>query len=179
MQEIEVKVINQSHKDWHDKLIDIGAEKIFDDHMREAKFKPRNESFELLRLREEGDQVFLNLKTTDDGHPLAKSHDETEVLVGEYDATVRLLERMGFSARRKRLFTEKHRVSYKLENARIEFDKQLGEDADVPEYMEIEVHSKDHLEETLKLLEIKESDALPWTGGDVRRFHRKGVIPKK
>lgn len=173
MQEIEVKIINQSHKDWHDKLLALGAKKIFDAHMRIAMFTPTCPSHTVLRLREEGDETFLNIKGASSSTDLVKSHPETEISVGNFDDTLAMFLKMGFLPKRKKLIDEKHRVSYRLDAVRIEFDKQLADWDYVPEYMEIEAKSELELFAVLSKLSIPKEDALAWTGGDVRRYHEK------
>lgn len=173
MQEIEVKILEQSHKDWHDRLIALGAKKIFDATMRIAMFKPTHPSHSVLRLREEGNENFLNIKGAPYSSTEVKSHPETEVSVGEFDASVACFLKMGFLPKRKNLIDTKHRVSYRLDNVRIEFDKQLGDWDFVPEYMELEAKSEDDLFAVLSKLNISKDNALPWTGGDVRRLYTK------
>lgn len=173
MQEIEIKVLDQSHKDWHDKLITLGAKKIFDATMRIAMFKPTFPSHTVLRLREEGERVLLNIKGSSSSTGTVKSHPETEVSVGDFDATLAMFLKMGFLSKRKILVDTKHRVSYRLDTVRIEFDKQLAAWDFVPEYMELEAQSEEDLYLVLDKLGIRKEDALAWTGGDVRRYYER------
>lgn len=173
MLEVEIKILNQSHKDWKQKLIDLGAKKVFDDLLIGIIYDDKNNTIRnsknLLRLRKEGTKSILCFKESIQ-HENVKMAHETEVEVSDFEKTKEILEKLGFLQKH---ISEKHRVSYKLNNVRIEFEKFLGEYNFVPEFIELESSSSDEIYRMAELLGFSKKECKNMTGKEVIDYYAK------
>lgn len=165
--EVEVKLLEVDKEAMIEKLLSLGAKKIFNDVLRMHSFKPQKGM--LLRVREEGDETFLVVKKQL-ASAVAVVNDEYSVKVDDFEKMVQIIELLGFPNKWQ---YDKHRTSYQLENVRFEFDTLLGAYDFVPTYLELEAPSEEVLFAMLDKLGLKKSDVKSWTGGDVIRYYEK------
>lgn len=115
-----------------------------------------------IRLRTNGDVTTLaikSLKRTDE----FGNTDEEEVVVGDFDTTDRILERLGYHHRN---YQENLRHSFKLGNVSIEIDSWPH----IPTYVEVEGSSES---EVLNALQILGVDFNQVTTKDVESIYRE------
>jgi len=165
--EVEVKVLEVETASLVARLEALGAKKIFEGVMKVVSFKGLPKGVSLLRVRQEGEQTYLAVKRQQIREGV-RDVEEQSIIVDEFESTVRLLETIGFSVKRR---YEKHRLSYRLRGVRFEFDTLYEED--IPTFLEIEGSSPEEVKEALSWLEIPDDRALAWTGKDVRRHYGK------
>lgn len=144
MRELEVRILEVDSEKLFKVLESLGAERIFDGELasyyydRDGEFNTGEKS---LRVRREGNEVFLAFKHHLT-HDILKDATEHEVLVSDLDTTRKILESLGFSCSLK---TRKFRVSYKLDDCRIEFDSYQDAQSFIPTFIEIEGPSEDSI----------------------------------
>ncbi len=167
MDEIEVKILNIDRKKVEEKLISLGAKKIFDGKIQASFFDFPNKSIrnnkQTLRLRRVGDKTFLTFKNPIP-HNDVKIREEFEVEVSDFNKTKNILESLGLS---EWLTMKKHRTTYILDNVRFEFDKHIDQYSFVPEFLEIEAKDIKTLYKYVELLGFKKEDCKPWTILDI------------
>ncbi|MFA5797156.1 MAG: class IV adenylate cyclase [Candidatus Woesearchaeota archaeon] len=167
MNEVEVKILEIDRKEIEEKLIKLGAVKIFDDEMYDIKLDNKEGALknnkQLLRIRKEGKEITLTFKDKSRSE-FVKSSEEIEVTVSDFDTIKELFSRLGFTEERS---IHKHRTSYKLNNIRYEFDKYLGEYDFVPGFLEIEAQSESDVLAAAKLLGFAKEACKPWTTIDI------------
>ncbi len=171
MKEIEVKIMEVSHKDLEPKLISLGAEKIFDDELyaiffdtEDSKIRNSNETF---RLRKEGSKAFMTHKKKIPSESV-KIREETEIEVSDFDNARKLIISLGF---KEFASIRKRRVSYKLADIRFEFDTFLDEYDFVPEFLEIEVEDINEIYKYVELLGFSKEDCKPWSDKEVIEYY--------
>ncbi len=173
MKETEVKIFNINKEEIEEKLISLGAKKVFDDEVESLYFDFPNNSIrdrkQTLRLRKMGNKAFLTFKNTI-SNDSAKIRDEVEIEVSDFEKTRNILKALGLS---EWLKTRKHRTSYKLKDARFEIDKYYDEYDFIPEFLEIETDNVKTLYKYVELLGFKREDCKPWTILDFIRQHNK------
>lgn len=138
MYETEIKILEIDRKSTIEKLISLGARKIFDDDIHAIYYdtpdrlvRHRRGTF---RLRREGAKSVLTFKSHVDDK-VAKIREETEVTVSDFDAMRSILHSIGFSPW---LEMRKHRTTYELSGVHFELDRYVGEFGFIPEFLEIE-----------------------------------------
>jgi adenylate cyclase class 2 len=173
MKEIEVKILEVDRDALEARLVILGAEKIFDGPMHGFIFDDEERSIKksgkLIRLRKEGDKVILALKIKNDSKR-AKSAEELEVEVDDFDTMKVIIENMGLNVIHD---LKKHRVEYEVDDVRFAFDKYEGDYSHIPEFLEIEAEDEDILFRYVKLLGFSESDCKAWSGWDVFEHYKK------
>lgn len=172
MDEIEVKILEVGHKDLEDLIYSFGGKKVFQGELYAIFYDNYNlkQNRDVFRLRREGDRSFLTYKV-DKSCNLAKIKEETEIEVSDFEETRYLIKLLGFH---EVDFKVKNRVSYKIDDIKLDFDKLLGNERFVPEFMEIEANSIDKIYYMAKRLGFKEEDCLNWGGGQlVRHYENK------
>lgn len=158
MEEIEVKILDVNRAEVKKKLIELGAEKVFDGELSASYFDFPDMSIRkskgLLRLRTEGEKIILNFKEriSDEKVKIRKEH---EVEVSSFETTKTILEKLGFP---QWLEFKKRRISYKLGTVKIEFDKYLDAYDFIPEFLEIEATNEEDIFKYAKILGFKEED---------------------
>ncbi len=175
MNEAEVKILDIDPKKIRAALKKAGARPVFENvnvHSMLFDFKDRRirKSGCLVRLRKIGNKAELTFKKPVEKKD-AKICDETDVEVGSFEDSLRLLEMLGLKC-----FAEhrKKRSRYRLGKWQYEIDKYEG----IPAFVEIEAKSnhvkeaKVELEKAVRLLGYEMSEAKPWNGYEVHRHYK-------
>lgn len=154
MEEIEVKFLTIDPKAMQEKLVAIGAKKVFEKTYRRRVFDypdlRMDKDGAWLRLRDEGDKVTLNYKhrlgiKTHDGTENDESMEEVEVLVNDFEKTALLMQKIGFMEKH---YVENRRIRYVLNE--IEFDIDTYPLLDP--YLEIEAPTWEEIDRAIMLL---------------------------
>ena len=171
MQEIEVKILNVDRQRIEERLLSLGAEKVFDGHIENLFFDFKNralaEAKNLVRLRKEDDKAVLTFKKFL-GNKAAKTAEEYEVAVSDMENMKKILESLGLSMTEE---MQKHRVSYRLSRTQFDIDKYEREYGYIPEFLEIEAESIDTIHKYAKLLGFTIDDCLPWSTKDLVKYY--------
>jgi len=166
MEEIEVKILEIDRKKVEQKLISLGAQKVFDGEMQTYFFDKPDRSLReqriTLRVRTEGKKTMLTIKTLVENSvsSAAKRRNETEVEVSDFEKTRQLLEALGFLVD---LEMKKRRISYQLSGVHFEIDRYLGEYDYIPEFLEIEAQDEKTIFKYVKLLGFTKEECKPWS----------------
>ena len=172
MDEIEVKILDINRKKVEERLVSLGAEKVFDGLIHgyfydspDSRVRRNKDTF---RLRMVGDKSFITLKkfVSDEG---AKIRREYEVEVSDFDSAKSIIEGLGFSAWME---MRKRRTSYVLGDVHFELDKHIDQYSFVPEFLEIESKDVGTLYKYVGLLGYGKEDCRPWTIVEVARHYR-------
>ena len=171
MKEIEVKILEANKVKIEKTLTKLGAKKVFDgdietlffDFKKNTIIKQKN----VLRLRKEEDKIELTYKKVHFTSK-AKTAEEYSVGVSSLETMEKILENLGLSVIES---MEKHRVSYKLDDARFDFDRYSGSYGFIPEFLEIEAENVDLIYKYAALLGFKEKDCLPWSTTELIRHY--------
>ena len=162
MKEIEVKVIEVNKEEMIEKLINLGAKKVFEGTLSGNWYK--NTKNVLLRLRKEGPKTFLTMKKKI-SKDKAKVMEELETEVKEFEIMHEILANFfEFNAMPK-----KQRIKYKLKDTSFDFDEYEG----IPVFMEIEAGSIEKIEEYIRKLNIDQSNVKNWTGKELLEHYKK------
>jgi adenylate cyclase, class 2 len=171
MKEIEVKILEVNRAKVEKTLTNLGAKKVFDgaiktlffDFKKGTIFRQKN----VLRLRKEQDKIELTYKKV---HFTSKSKTAEEYSVGvsSLETTEKILENLGLSVIES---MHKHRVSYKLDDARFDFDLYSGKYGFIPEFLEIEAENIDLIYKYVAMLGLKVKDCLPWSTAELIRHY--------
>jgi len=167
MQEIEVKVIDINKEEIIRKLLELGAEKIFEGDITASSYDfedsrlTKDASF--IRLRKMGDKPFLTFKKkiTQDH---AKVMEETETEIDNFDEMHKILLALGLRPAKDYV---KKRISYKLKNVRFEIDEYEK----VPAYLEIEAPSLKLINEYVEKLGLDKNKVKTWTGKELMQHY--------
>ena len=132
--EIEAKFLSIDFDDLREKLNSLNATRMFETRVYrrvmldypDHRFQKDNHS-RRFRVRDEGDKVMLNFKQTNN----TNYDDEYEVEVGDFEATIDLLEAVGFTIYS---YQESRREAWKLDNCEVVLDEWPW----VTPYIEIE-----------------------------------------
>ena len=160
MEEIEVKFLNVDPASIENKLMAIGAERMFEKLYRRRIFDypdlRLHKKGAWIRLRDEGEKITLTYKErigmkTFDGKTNDDSMEEIEINVSDFDKTAELLNKAGFI---EKFYQENKRIRYQLNN--IEFDIDFW--PQLEPYLEIEAPSWEKIDEAIKLLELNPED---------------------
>lgn len=148
MKEIEVKILNINPEEIRKKLLDLGAKKTFEGDVDIITFEHPNINInpkdELLRLRKLGNKIELCYKKKDQ-NSVVRSSEEIEVNVSNYENTLIILKKLGFT---ERFNGGKIRESYKKGDLKFEVDTYPW----LPPFLEIEAPSEEQLITTVKEL---------------------------
>jgi len=171
MHEVEIKILDVDREKVIDKLLKLGAKKIFDDIIYAVKYDTPDKKLEkdnkMLRLRMEGKKAVLTFKKNI-SKGKAKTAEEFETEVPDLEEMSKILEGIGFA---KLATFKKRRISYKIKDIRFEFEKYFDDYEKIPEFLEIEAEDVETLFKYVKLLGFKESDAHAWTIIDVMKYY--------
>lgn len=166
MEEFEVKYLNINPKEIEDKLVAIGAKKIFDRIYRVRIFDypdlRLNGDAAWVRLRDEGDKITLTFKQrlgtkSDDGivDKSGKTNDdgmkEIEVTVNDFEKTAQIFYSIGMI---DKFYEEKRRIRYIKDDIEFDIDYMPG----LEPFLEIEASSMDEVEKGIKLLGLNSND---------------------
>jgi len=123
LKEVETKILEINRKEIEEKLLGLGAKKVFDDIMESYFFDDENSSLKkkgvVLRVRKESDEIYLYVKENI-SKELVKSADEKVVRVESFDALKEILGVLGFFVKG---VAKKKRVMYKADNMSFCLDK--------------------------------------------------------
>ena len=171
MKEIEVKILDIDRKKVEETLISLGAEKILDSDIQTTFFDFKDgkivKAKDVLRLRKEDGKVELTYKKVHTTKT-AKEAEEISVDVSSLEEMQNILENLGLRKTENML---KHRVSYKLGNARFDIDRYLEKYSFIPEFMEIEAEITEPIDHYAELLGFKPKDVLPWSTYDIVKHY--------
>jgi adenylate cyclase class 2 len=165
MKEIEVKILDIDCSQIKEKLLSLGAKKIFEGvleaiHYTNNQLKKTNNK---LRVRKEGEKTILCLK-----EPLsfenAKIVDEFEIEVEDIEKTHQILEKLGYTTKRR---SSKMRISYLLDGTHYDFDKYYEDFDYIPEFLEIESSSYEEILKCAKRLGLEESQLTSLSTSDL------------
>ena len=173
MDEIEVKVIDVDSARSENRLVSLGAKKVFEGNIETHFFDFDNHSIidsgDLLRLRKEGERVILSYKRFV-GSKDAKVTKEYEVMVSDFDNTWNILVSLGLKVYQ---CLKKRRKSYELDDVRFEFDKYENPYAHIPEFIEIEAKDIKSVHRYAKLLGFGVENCRPWSTKDLIDHYSK------
>ena len=170
MREIEVKILEIDAPKIERKLLKLGAEKTFSGKIEATlldhpELKLR-ENDKVLRVRTVGDKVELCFKGKKEGKQF-KIREEIEVETSDVFDTLQILKSLGFVA----TFTnKKERVSYKLGNAKIEFDTIEG----IPTFLEIEGVTEYDVTECVEKLGYSMNDTTTISANELMERYNNG-----
>jgi adenylate cyclase, class 2 len=177
MQETEVKILEINRPKIEKTLRGLGAEKVFEGKIETLflDFKDNRITGQgnLLRLRTKEKQTELTFKEVKHGQE-AKVAEEISVEVSDKEAMMRILEHLGIGVTGR---MEKHRVSYKLKEAKFDMDRYLGDYTFIPEFLEIEAQNIEKIHRNADALGYRPEDCLPWSTGELIRHYRKEKKP--
>ncbi|MBN1175321.1 CYTH domain-containing protein [Candidatus Woesearchaeota archaeon] len=172
MEEVEVKILEVDRPKCEKILLDLGAEKIFEGTIKTVAFDNGNKTLttdkQFIRLRKENEKNVLGFKGRIKNKE-AKVMEEIETEVGDFDKTVQILERVGFT-----IWTQntKDRISYKLEGVRFDFDKYNEEYSYIPEFLEIEGENIEVIRKYAKILGFEDEELKPWGFGKLNNKYK-------
>ena len=171
MEEIEVKILKVDRRQIEEKLVRLGANKVFDGQIESVFFDFKNHAIakvrNLLRLRREDDKTILTFKKFL-GNRAVKEVEEVEVIVSDIAKMKRILEFLGLSETSS---MEKHRVSYCIDQVRFDIDKYKRQYAYIPEFLEIEAEGAETIHKYAKLLGFTVGDCLPWSTEELVKYY--------
>ncbi|MBN2250833.1 MAG: class IV adenylate cyclase [Candidatus Altiarchaeota archaeon] len=171
MDEFEVKILGIDRKVVEDKLVSLGARKVFDGVVH-ALFLDHcdgriGKAGDVLRLRKVGDRSFLTYKRFV-SHDSVKVREEHEVEVSDHDEAKSILEALDFTVS---LEMRKQRTSYEISGVRFELDRYVDQYSFVPEFLEIEAKDEDTLYRYAELLGFRRGDCRPWTIIEIAEYY--------
>ena len=171
MRETEIKILGIDRKKLEEKLLSLGAERIFDGEIHALYYDSAGGSVRArkgaFRLRREGTKSVLTFKSHIDDSD-AKIREETEVTVSDFDAMTSILKSVGFYPW---LEMKKHRTTYELRGLHFEFDKYTDEFGHVPEFLEIEGPDAGAVYGGAAELGFSKEDCRPWDALEVAEYY--------
>jgi predicted adenylyl cyclase CyaB len=137
MNEVEAKIIGINPEETRKKLLDLGAERIFNGKLEAKVFDFPGELLRKkgahLRLRKAGDKVEIAYKEKKQSKEF-KKREEIETHVKDFDKIMKILEKLGLKEFNK---YEKTRESFRLQNIRFDIDV-YPEETGIPPLVEVE-----------------------------------------
>lgn len=164
MREVEVKILEIDKDYVVNKLLSLGAEKIFDGRIESTYFETDDDK--TLRVRRVNDDSELVLKLNNNGKNV-KDMEEIHTLTSSFENTLRIFESLGFEKKSVRI--NKFRESYKIGDTRFEIDTIDG----LPTLLEIEGNDEKGVMEWVDVLGYERREAKPWTGLQVLDYYKK------
>jgi predicted adenylyl cyclase CyaB len=169
MKEIEVKVLDINKKLIEDRLTKLGAKKISDGLVNSWHYdfpdeKIKNNS-DHLRIRQEGGHSFITFKSPI-SRDQAKIMEELETDIQDIKTMKTIFEKIGLEMKGE---FQKQRVSYELNDSKIELDKNPN----IPWYLEIEAKGIQHIHSISEALGIQRSQLKPWSTKQVYQHYKK------
>ena len=162
MKEIEIKILGIDRKAVEERLVSLGAKKVFDDEIHALYYDFTNTALKdsgcALRLRLEGTKSVLSLKKFVESKE-AKIREEHEIEVSDFNTMKYLLESLGLNAW---LELKKRRTSYEFRGAHFEIDQYHDAYNYIPQFLEIEGHDIETIYACAELLGFRASDCKPW-----------------
>lgn len=171
MKEIEIKILGIDRTAVVEKLVSLGAIKVFDDEIHALYYdfpdKAIRNSGCTLRLRREGPKSVLSLKK-DIENKEAKVREEHEIEVSDFGGMQYLMETLGLNAW---VEMKKHRTSYELQGVHFEIDAYYDTYSFIPQFLEIEGDDIESIYASAELLGFARSDCKPWDILQVASFY--------
>ncbi|MFG1621654.1 class IV adenylate cyclase [Kribbella sp. NPDC049227] len=163
--EFEAKVLDVEPDALAGRILRLGGRRVGDRLMRRYVYDiAAGDESRWIRLRDTGTAVTLTVKEI--AHDGIDGTTETEVEVGDFEATNELLGRIGFEPKS---YQENRRVSFELDGAQLEIDWWPR----IPPYLEIEGQSREHVVGVAALLGVAEEQL---TGENtVKVYARYGI----
>ncbi len=172
MKEIELKFLDIDVEQTKQKLVDLGAKKVFDGIVHTILFdfadERINRNKDLLRLRKMDDVSLLTAKLFID-HESLKIREELEVTIDDFETMKKILHFLGLH---ESLVIEKERISYVLSDARFEFDNHLNDYAKIPEFLEIEAKDETTMKRYAELLGLTIEKGVAWGFSEVFQYYK-------
>lgn len=160
--EVEIKILGIDRIALEEKLVSLGAKKVFDDEIHALYYDFPDDAIRrkgcALRLRREGKKSVFTLKK-DLESTEAKIREEHEIEVSDFNGMKHLLETLGMNAW---LEVKKHRTSYKFRGVRFEIDAYHDAYSYIPQFLEIEGHDIETIYAYAELLGFKKNECKPW-----------------
>ncbi|MGD0160073.1 MAG: class IV adenylate cyclase [Candidatus Bathyarchaeia archaeon] len=173
MEEIEVKILNVDGRQVEEKLIRLGAKKVFDGEIESLFFdfedSAMSKAKNVVRLRREDNKTILTFKKFL-SNKAVKDVEEIGVVVSDMAKAKKILEFLGLSTTSS---TKKDRLSYSLGQVHFDIDKYKGEHAYIPEFLEIEAEDADTIHKYAKLLGFSIKDCLPWSTEELVSYYSR------
>jgi predicted adenylyl cyclase CyaB len=173
MKETEVKILDVNSSEIEKTLEVLGAQKNFDGYIQTIFFDFESGAItkqgDLLRLRKNPKKTELTYKKVKHTQ-IVKIAEEYTVEVSELETMLKILENLGLAITRS---MEKHRLSYKLQNAQFDIDQYVGDYDFIPEFLEIEAENIDQIHKYALLLGYKPKDCLPWSTEELIQHYTK------
>ena len=169
MKEIEVKILDINVEDIRKKLLDLGAEKVFEGEVEMYRFDypddRLNKEDSFLRIRKMGEQVELCFKGKKEGTQF-KMREEIEVTTSGLNDTLLIFEKLGL----KKIFDgKKLRESYTLGDVRFELDTYPG----VPTFVAVEAPTEEEVITHVEKLGYSMNQTTTLSGFEVEREYKK------
>lgn len=162
MHEIEIKILDIDGNAVENRLLSLGAEKVFDDEMHALYYDFPDHSLRgsgtVLRLRREGEKSLLALKKDRESSE-AKVREEQEIEISDFSAMQYLLDHLGLKAW---LEMKKHRTTYSFRDLHVEIDTCHGAYGYIPQFLEIEGPDIATIYAVAQLLGFTKNDCRPW-----------------
>lgn len=155
--EIEVKVLNIDLNAMEEKIIACGGEKISDEKQRTIVINsdrhPIPDELGYLRLREvqrDGEIERVCTFKEKKANTSVRVYDEHTVAIDDMDEMLTIFKLLAYD---RTSLGEKHRISYRFKNCRLDLDR-WDQDTYPDPYMEIEGESREAIEEVIRALSI-------------------------
>jgi adenylate cyclase class 2 len=167
--EFEVKIPDIDVEQIKKKLESIGAKKHLEREMKRYVYDidPKDQST-WIRLRDNGERVTLAIKKIHNDN--IDGTKEISIVVDDFEKTNLLLNKLGFF---HKAYQENKRISYLLDDVKIEIDFWPKIPPKIPPYLEVEGKSAQEVEKVVKLLGFDSSQTT--SIGVTKMYQRYGI----
>ena len=169
MRETEAKILEVNKEEVSKRIEELGGKKVFEGQIITYAFDTESDSLKnsgmLLRIRNENGRFVLGLKKILE-ETSVKTMEEYEVEIEDFETAKKLLESLSYKLKQ---VIEKHRISFKLENCRIDIDIIKG----LPTYLEIEAPTEKEIIKCAELLGFKKTELKNWTIFDILEYYKR------
>lgn len=169
MKEIEAKVLEIDRPALEARLAALGAELEFTAPFRAVYYDAMDGGLrargEVLRLRQEGEEVALTFKRRlPSEDPGVKVREELEVKVSDYATACRIVEGLGYQPG---LAMNKIRTQYRIGEAHLVIDQYVEAFAHIPEFVEIEAPNLALLHAVAAQVGFRPEQLLAWSASEL------------
>ena len=155
MKEVEVKIRNINKDEIVNKIVELGARKVFSGKVVDFRFdtpeRDLSRQGKALRIRQKGKYIYLNLKGKKKSRESIIGRDEIGVKISNFKVMQRILHELGFI---KIFELIKYRTEYRIDDVNFDIDEYIGLDP----ILEIESDSYEKVENYIAELGIEEVD---------------------